>query len=68
VIEGQNRWQIKASQKAETNSEYSHRLNTLHAHYLKALRKDRSLIHLGEKKGMAQVEGHEPALTDVAQQ
>jgi hypothetical protein len=45
LIEGQNRW-LKENQKAETNSEYSHRLKTLHAHYLKALRKDRSLIHL----------------------
>ena len=36
--------------KAAANSEHERRFATLHAHYLKALRKDRSLIHLGEKK------------------
>lgn len=48
VIEGQNRW-LKGNQKAEINSQYENRLKTLHAQYLKALRKDRSLVHLGEK-------------------
>jgi hypothetical protein len=47
VIDGQNRW-LGGNQKEEVNSGFSHRLKTLHAHYLKALRKDRSLIHLGE--------------------
>lgn len=37
-------------QKTQANSEYDKRLATLHAHYLKALRKDRTLIHLGEKQ------------------
>ena len=32
--------------KAEANSEYDKRLATLHTHYMKAVRKDRSLIHL----------------------
>lgn len=32
--------------KAEANSEYDKRLATLHAHYMKALRKDRGLVHL----------------------
>ncbi len=36
--------------KAVANSEYEKRLATLHAHYMKALRKDKSLIHLNEKK------------------
>ncbi|MFK7851358.1 MAG: hypothetical protein AB8D78_10310 [Akkermansiaceae bacterium] len=47
LIEGQNRW-LSDNEKVSTNSQYSHRKKTLHAHYLKALRKDRSLIHLGE--------------------
>ncbi len=45
VIEGQNS-KLKGGKKVETTSQYSHRLKTLHAQYLKALRKDRSLIHL----------------------
>lgn len=32
--------------KAAANSEYDKRLATLHAHYMKALRKDRSLVQL----------------------
>ncbi len=48
VIESQNSW-LKENQKASTNSEYPYRLKTLHAYFLKALRQDRSLIHLGEK-------------------
>jgi hypothetical protein len=35
---------------SENNSEYSRRLATLHAQYMKALRKDRSLIYLGDTK------------------
>jgi len=47
VIEGQGS-QVSANKKAAINSGYSERLNTLYAQYLKALRKDRSLVHLGE--------------------
>jgi hypothetical protein len=47
VIEMQNS-QLKPNKQAEVNSEYSSRLKTLHAQYMKALRKNRSLIHLGE--------------------
>jgi hypothetical protein len=49
VIEGQNS-KLNESKRVEANSEYSHRLKTLHAQYLKAQRKDRSLVHLGEAK------------------
>jgi hypothetical protein len=41
---------LDEGRKTEANSEYDKRLATLHAHYMKALRKDRSLIHLFEKK------------------
>ncbi len=41
---------LNEAKKAEANSEYDKRLATLHAHYMKALRKDRSLIHLSGKK------------------
>jgi hypothetical protein len=47
VIQGQNS-KLKENRKAEVNRQYSYRLKTLHAQYLKALRKDRSLVHLGE--------------------
>jgi hypothetical protein len=47
VIEGQGS-QVSAARKAAINSGYSQRLNTLYAHYWKALQKDRSLVHLGE--------------------
>lgn len=40
---------LNEQQKTQANSEYDKRLATLHAQYLKALRKDTSLIHLGEK-------------------
>lgn len=40
---------LNESRKAEANSEYDRRLATLHSHYMKALRKDRNLIHLYEK-------------------
>ena len=40
---------LNEQRKAQANSEYDKRLATLHAQYIKALRKDRSLIHLGEK-------------------
>lgn len=40
--------QLNPGKKAAINSEYSHRLKTLHAQYMKALRGDRTLIHLGE--------------------
>jgi hypothetical protein len=41
---------IKGQMKGKStgSSEFDHRLKTLHAHYLKALRKDRNLVHLGE--------------------
>jgi hypothetical protein len=38
------------ARKAEANSEYDKRLATLHAHYMKALRKDRGLVHLPWKQ------------------
>mgnify|MGYP005849944899 CR=1 FL=1 len=47
VIEGQNS-DLRGNKADRINSRFSYRLKTLHAHYLKALRKDRSLIHLGE--------------------
>jgi hypothetical protein len=49
VIEGQCS-NLSASKKTAVNSGYSQRLNTLYAQYLKALRKDRSLIYLGENQ------------------
>lgn len=49
VIEGQNS-KLKKEKKMELNSEYVYRLKTLHTHFLKASRADRSLVHLGEKK------------------
>lgn len=48
VIEGQC-YTLSASETELKNSEYAKRLATLNAHYLKALRQDRSLIHLAEK-------------------
>ena len=36
-------------QKAEAKRSYEGRLATLHAQYMKALRKDRNLVHLGER-------------------
>jgi hypothetical protein len=48
VIEGQCS-KLSDEQKTEVNSRYASRLKTLHAHYLEALRKDRSLVHLGER-------------------
>jgi hypothetical protein len=47
VIEGQNS-KLSESKKAERNSDYSSRLKTLHAQYLKMLRRNPSLVHLGE--------------------
>jgi hypothetical protein len=41
---------LNEDKKALVNSEYEKRLATLHSHYMKALRKDRNLIHLYEKK------------------
>jgi hypothetical protein len=41
---------LDEGRKVEVNSGYDKRLATLHAHYIKALRKDRSLVHLFEKK------------------
>jgi hypothetical protein len=41
---------LNDEKKAAANSEYDKRLATLHAHYMKAFRKDRSLIHLNEKQ------------------
>lgn len=41
--------QLNAQQMAAKNSEYENRLAILHAHYLEALRNDRSLVHLGEQ-------------------
>lgn len=40
---------LNAQQKEAANSDYDHRLATLFSHYMKALRKDRSLIHLREE-------------------
>jgi len=40
---------LDADQKAAANSDLDRRLATLHAQYLAAFRKDRTLIHLGEK-------------------
>ena len=58
VIEGQGS-QVSANRKAAINSGYAQRLNTLYAQYLKALRNDRSLVHLGELMGTDSVEdGH----------
>ena len=48
VIEGQNA-RLNANRKVERNSGYAARLKTFHAQYLKVLREDRSLIHLGER-------------------
>jgi len=50
VIDGQNS-QINESKKEALNSEYEYRLKTLHAQYVKALRKDRNLVHLGLVSG-----------------
>lgn len=47
VIEGQNRHQSAAAKKAAASMA---RGGSHYWHYLKALRKDRTLIHLGEKK------------------
>jgi hypothetical protein len=41
---------LDASKKNAVNSDFDHRTETLLIPYLKALRKDRSLIHLGEKQ------------------
>lgn len=49
VIKGQNS-KINESQRVEINSQFGMRLVTLYSQYLKALRKDRSLVHLGEIK------------------
>jgi hypothetical protein len=40
---------LSQREQAEVNSEYEKRVATLHAQYMKALRQDRSLVHLGEK-------------------
>ena len=49
LIEAQGS-QVSANKKAAINSGYKARLNTLYAQYLKASRKDRSLIYPGENK------------------
>lgn len=49
LIEGQNRW-LKGNKKEAVNSAYAYRLKTLHAQYMKALRNNRSLVHLGETR------------------
>ena len=49
VIDGQSD-KLNEDKKAAANSEYDKRLATLHAHYMKALRKDPGLVYLGEKK------------------
>lgn len=51
VISGQCS-RLNAAQTESANSEYGNRLATLNAHYLKALRGDRSLIHLGDKSAL----------------
>ncbi|HAV12139.1 MAG TPA: hypothetical protein DCX06_01405 [Opitutae bacterium] len=40
---------LSSEEKAAANSEYDKRLATLYAQYANAIRKDRSLIHLGER-------------------
>jgi len=40
---------LNGAGETAVNSDYDKRLATLHSHYMKALRKDRNLIHLGEK-------------------
>jgi hypothetical protein len=40
---------LNPERKAAINSDFDHRTATLYAQYVKALRKDRSIIHLGEK-------------------
>lgn len=46
LIDAQNQ-DLEANKAREVNSEYSHRLKTLHAQYLKALRRNPELVHLG---------------------
>ena len=41
---------LDEAKKAAANSDHDHRLATLYAQYVKALRTDRSLISLGEKR------------------
>ena len=41
---------LDAAKKAQANSDYGRRVETVYGHYIKALRKDRSLIYLGDKK------------------
>jgi len=41
---------LSRREKEEVNSSYDKRLKTLHAQYMKAVRKDPSLIYLGENK------------------
>ncbi len=48
VIEGQVS-KLDRNRPAELHRGYGFRLRTLHAHYLKALQRDRSLVHLGER-------------------
>ncbi len=40
---------LNTNRKEELASGYGPRLRTIYAQYLKALREDRSLIHLGER-------------------
>ena len=49
VIDGQC-VTLNAGKREAVTSDYGQRLETLHSHYLKALRKDRTLVHLGEVK------------------
>ena len=51
IIDGQC-CTLSAAQTAAVNSGYEHRLETLHIHYLKALREDRSLIYLGDERSL----------------
>jgi len=48
VIDGQSQ-KLNEAGKEEVLSTHKHRLRALHAQYMEALRKDRSLVHLGEK-------------------
>lgn len=41
---------LNAGKREAVTSGYGQRLETLHSHYLKALRRDRTLVHLGEVK------------------
>lgn len=49
LIDGQGAT-LNAAKKTEIDSDYGRRVETVYGHYIEALGKDRTLIHLGEKK------------------